>query len=109
MGALIAMDFAARTSGMVTHLLLWQPVTSGKRYVNQLLRQRVAALVNSGQAPETTSQIRDRLKAGERVEVSGYFLGENLLDDIERIDIAAMSDICPGRIFWLENCRKSTR
>lgn len=103
LGALIAMDFAAKTSNPVAHVILWQPVTSGQRYVNQLLRQRVAALVNSDRPPETTAQIRGRLEAGECVEVSGYLLGAKLLDDIERIDITAMSGICSGGIFWLEN------
>lgn len=107
LGALIAMDFAAKSSEPVANLLLWQPVTSGKRYVNQLLRQRVAALVDSDQPPETTSEIKARLEAGECVEVSGYTLGARLLDDIERIDIGAMSDLCSGRIFWLENVESS--
>ena len=41
----------------------------------------MAALAGQGLPPETTSEIRERLTSGERVEVSGYTLGEDLVRD----------------------------
>ena len=102
-GALIAMDFAVNVEVSVANILLWQPVTSGKRFVNQLLRQRVAALANSGQTAETTGQIMERLRQGECAEVSGYLVADPLITQIENSSMAALSPDCTRKIFWLEN------
>ena len=102
-GALIAADYATRSQHTIQNLLLWQPVTSGKRFVVQLLRQRVAALVNSGLPAETTSQIRQRLSDGESVEVSGYILGGSIIEDIESLQLADTAPRFTGSAFWLEN------
>jgi exosortase A-associated hydrolase 2 len=103
LGALLALDFSSQKNVKIDRLLLWQPVTSGKRFVTQLLRQRVASLVNSGQESETTADIRKRMQAGESVEISGYVLGEALVRDIEGLDLSRLEPACDGRIFWLEN------
>lgn len=102
LGAIVAADYIDSGDIEVTELLLWQPVTSGKRYVTQLLRQRVASLVNSGQPAETTAEIRAKIAAGEDVEISGYIVGEALLSDIENASFGAQAVRCPS-IRWLEN------
>ncbi|MCB1705697.1 MAG: hydrolase 2, exosortase A system-associated [Halioglobus sp.] len=103
LGAFIAMDFAAKSSIDIQSIILWQPVVSGERYVTQILRQRVAALVGKDLAPETTSQIRNKLAEGECVEVSGYTLGGVLVQDIENLSLAGMTALCRDRIHWLEH------
>ncbi len=102
-GALLAMDYAAGANRPIENLLLWEPVTSGKRYVTQLLRQRVASLVGKDLPPETTQEIRARLAAGEPVEISGYRFGGELIGDIEAIEPGGRGRLCQGSIFWLEN------
>jgi len=103
LGGLHALLFAGRSALPVQNLILWQPVTSGKRYVTQLLRQRVASLVGKDLPAETTQEIRQRLEEGENVEVSGYLLGGELVRDMESADPFSAGKLCRERIFWLEN------
>ena len=53
--------------------------------------------------PETTTEIRKRLDEGEIVEIAGYEVGGALLSDIEKIDVAAIAEVCSGGVFWLEH------
>lgn len=103
LGAFVALDFAAKSTVAIDSILLWQPVLSGKRYVTQILRQRVAALVGKNLAPETTAQIRTKLADGECIEISGYTVGGVLMQDIESLSLAGMTALCSGKIHWLEN------
>ena len=103
LGALIAMDFAAKSTIDIQNIILWQPVVSPERYVTQILRQRVAALVGKDLAPETTSQIRKKLSDGECVEISGYTVGGVLIQDIENLSLAGMTALCSGKVHWLEH------
>ena len=101
LGALIAMDYASKSDRAVRDIVLWQPVTSGKLYVNQVLRQRVASLMVRDLPPETTKEIRQRLADGEQVEIAGYTLAGDLVADIESIDTASFANLCSGTVHWL--------
>jgi exosortase A-associated hydrolase 2 len=103
LGAFVALDFAAKSAVAIDSILLWQPVLSGKRYVTQILRQRVAALAGKNLAPETTAQIREKLADGERIEISGYTVGGALMQDVESLSLTDMTALCSGKIHWLEN------
>lgn len=103
LGGLLAIDYASRSSIDVQDIVLWQPVTAGKMYVTQVLRQRVASLMVKELPPETTKEIRQRLAGGEQVEIAGYTFGGKLLEDIEAIDLGSMGGLCSGKIHWLEH------
>ncbi|GAB5450530.1 MAG: hydrolase 2, exosortase A system-associated [Halioglobus sp.] len=107
LGALLALDFCANSDIPINSLLLWQPLTSGKRFVSQLLRQRVASLVSGGLPPETTTEIRQRLAAGKPVEVSGYTVAEALIAGIEALSIPAALPQLAGPVYWMENVEDS--
>jgi len=103
LGGLIALGFAAQSSWAIENILLWQPVNGAKIYVNQILRQRVAAMKLRGLPPETTQEIREKLAQGERIEVAGYVMGGQLLTEVEALDLSVMENLCHGQIFWLEH------
>lgn len=103
LGALLALDFARTSAVPVQDMILWQPVSSGKMYVTQVLRQRVAALMVRDLPAETTKEIRARLERGEQVEVGGYVFGGQLIADIEGLDLEGMGGLCSGSIHWLEH------
>jgi exosortase A-associated hydrolase 2 len=103
LGAFIALDFAAKSAVAIDSILAWQPVISGERYVTQFLRQRVAALAGKNLAPETTAGILKRLLDGECVEVSGYTVGGQLMQDVGSLSLTHMTALCSGKIYWLEN------
>ena len=103
LGAVLALEYAAQSPNPVRDIILWQPVNSCKRYVTQILRQRVASLVGKGLASETTEEIRQRLESGHNVEISGYPVGVGLIRDMERADPYSAARLCTGKIYWLEN------
>ncbi len=107
LGALLGLDFLAFQPDSTMKLLLWQPVVSGKAYVTQLLRQRSAALMQTGKKPESTAEMKNRLAAGETLEVAGYRIGGELIRAISGLDIAqVVQDRLPDNkpeIFWFEH------
>ncbi len=102
LGALLALDCAARQPGRYPRLLLWQPVTSGKRFITQLLRLRVAALASRDLPAETTAQIREQLAGGAQVDVAGYALGGQLVADLEGLDVSRLGPLGDVAVDWFE-------
>ncbi|MFT5642895.1 MAG: exosortase A-associated hydrolase 2 [Janthinobacterium sp.] len=110
LGALLALDFSADARLPVQHLILWQPVLSGKSHLNQFLRMRVASqmLANDG-APEpgvnhaalNNSSLRAELAAGGSIEVGGYELSAELAAAIDRRDAAQLAPRCTTH--WFES------
>lgn len=103
LGGLLALGYCARASRPVENIILWQAVSSNKRFVTQLLRQRVASLVSRGLPAETAKEIRQRLSEGENIEISGYVFGDKLLSGIENIELSEVGSLCTGKIVWLEH------
>lgn len=83
-------------------LLLWQPVLSGAQQLNLLLRQHVAVdmLADAGRRTGMRA-LRERLRAGETLEIGGYAVSPRLADDLERaaFDVPATHS---GRAAWIE-------
>lgn len=103
LGGLLALDIAANHPGLFPRLLLWQPVTNGQTYITQLLRQRVAALASNDGEPETTAKLKERLNAGETLDVGGYVLGPRLTADVDALKLAQLTSLTQTNIFWLEH------
>lgn len=102
LGALLVLDYVDRRPGAAAKVLLWQPVTSGSTFVNQLLRQRTAALIQKGERGETTADMKVRLAAGELIEVAGYQLGGGLITALDQLGIGSLQGAAHSTIFWLE-------
>jgi exosortase A-associated hydrolase 2 len=100
-GGLLA-SHAMRSLSPVPGLLLWQPVVSGKRYLQQFLRLSVVAQLGSveGAARVGTQHLRDQLGHGESVEVGGYAISPELALDLEGSEL--MPPPTPTRVAWLE-------
>lgn len=107
LGGLIALDYVSVNPGACEKLLLWQPANSGGAFVTQLLRQRSAAMMQKGEKPESTADMKVRLAEGNAIEVGGYTLGGALLTAIGQLEVAstlnskALADTLD--IFWLEH------
>lgn len=84
------------------NLLLWQPVIAGRQYLQQFLRIKLTGQLLDEQTPGRTgtAQLRERLRAGEAVEVAGYSISPGLGKGLDAADLAAPS--APTRIAWLE-------
>lgn len=102
LGAVLALDYAAGAAEAVHSLVLWQPVQSGKTYLTQFLRLRVASdmLADDKQAGNGTQELRAQLQAGQVLEIAGYDLAPQLALAIDALDLATMRPACP--VHWLE-------
>ena len=81
-GALLLDAASARLADFKrAHVLLWQPVLDGGRYLQQFLRVRVMASRLGGRE-ESLSSLMTRLAAGELLEVGGYGLRAQLTDGL---------------------------
>ena len=83
-------------------ILLWQPVLAGRTHLAQFLRLRTTAeMMSDGSARASVAVLRDRLQAGETLEVAGYGLNPGLAAGLESAELA----LPPGkvsRVIWLE-------
>lgn len=103
LGALLAADVANRDPNRFRQLLLWQPVTNGKLFMNQYLRLRVTSLMDRGLPAETTDQIRENLAAGAIVDVAGYPLSGHLTQSIEATAMTHFTALKGVDMAWFEN------
>jgi exosortase A-associated hydrolase 2 len=77
-GALLLAAAHARLSDYArAHVMLWQPVADGGRFLQQFLRLRVVASRLAGQ-DESLPALEARFAAGEPVEVAGYAIAPAL-------------------------------
>lgn len=109
LGALLALDYAARAEQAPARLLLWQPVLSGAQHLNQFLRLRVAGeMLQDGPASGGTAGLRARLQAGDVLEIGGYELHPALALALDGIDAARLA--APRcRVDWFEMVAEAGR
>lgn len=101
-GALLAAVLVRRQALNLSRLVFWQPILNGSRMIDQFLRIRVMATrMGEGQA-EAATELRARLKAGDRVEIAGYALSGELCADIDALDLQRELTAAFPPIRWLE-------
>ncbi len=98
-GCLLASEVARRMDGAV-NLLLWQPVVSGKQFLQQFLRLKVAGEMLAGDGKGMMEQLRQALAQGNPVEISGYLLGSALANGLEKAELVLPPG--PSCVVWLE-------
>jgi exosortase A-associated hydrolase 2 len=104
LGALLAMDFAAQSRALLDRLVLWQPVLSGKSFIDRFLMLRIVRSgVANGEAPaETVRQLRDRIRSGKLIDVCGYEIHPELVKAIDELQMEALGPLVACRIHWIE-------
>ncbi len=102
LGALLALDYAARPAARTpSQLLLWQPVLQGASHLTQFLRLRLAAqMLGEGSADGGTEALRAVLAGGTPLEVAGYTLAPALAAALDSLDASRLPPPCP--VHWLE-------
>lgn len=98
-GCLVAAA-AARGLEQPANFLFWQPTPSGRLFLQQFFRLKVAGALQDGDGKELVQELRRQLAAGERVDVAGYLLSPTLAEGLEQADLAPPAG--PGRLEWLE-------
>jgi len=104
LGALLALDHAARTEDKPARLLLWQPVLNGATYLTQVLRLRMAGdLINDkAQAggADSPQALRVLLQGGTPVEIGGYLLAPDFAAALDGLDANRLAP--PLAVDWFE-------
>ncbi len=112
LGGLLALDFAMDPANEIDKIILWQPVLSGKSFMNQFLRLRIAneILADSAGAASTTGTdaMRRCLKRGETLEVAGYELAPDLAAAIDSLKATELV-VARSTIHWFEIVAESSR
>lgn len=98
-GGLLASVAAARID-RPSSLLLWQPVVSGKQYLQQFLRLKLASEMQGGDPKKLMEHMRGQLALGQSVEVAGYHLSSGLADGLEKAELSPAKQTT--RIEWVE-------
>ncbi len=98
-GCLLAAE-AARDLDVPVNFLFWQPVISGKQYLQQFLRLKVAGAMLSGDGKGVMDALKAELAAGQSVEVAGYALSAGMAAGLENAELSPPAR--PGRLHWLE-------
>ena len=103
LGALLAADSAAAHPGLFSRLVLWQPVTRGKPFLNQFLRIRAfGGLIRDSESQETRGELRECLASGKLIHVAGYPLTPTLAQDLDELDMGILIPGSATPVLWLE-------
>ena len=104
LGALLAMELVAkRREDDVSGVILWQPISDGKRAMTQFLRLRTAeSMMDSAKEKESIEKLRNAIANGEPVEVAGYTVAPALFEAIERVDLRLLATPSFPSIHWFE-------
>ena len=113
LGALLALEILQSTQvdesthryPKIEHLVLWQPVTSGKTYMTQFLRLRIAAAMMSNNEAETVSSLRKLAVDDGFAEVAGYRLPRQLIEQLDLKKIESFSLPAALNIDWFDISR----
>lgn len=109
-GALLALDAMRTHSIDACRLVFWSPCTDGESFIGQFLRTRLMAgmLARSGDG-ESMADLRDRLEAGESLEVAGYLLSPDLASSIGARKLEDLAVAGTPAVTWFEMASDASR
>ena len=87
------------------NLLFWQPVVSGKQFLQRFLRLKIAAEMLGGDGKGMMERMRSQLRRGEAAEIAGYLLSSTLAGSLENAELMLSHRSC--RVEWIEISSKS--
>lgn len=89
LGANVALAGAER-SGLEGPIVLWEPITSGQRYGQEILRSNLTSqMAVHGKVQVTREQLVQSMRDGEAVDVEGYELTSTVFDSLSAIDLSS--------------------
>ncbi len=98
-GCLLVNEAAHRMKAPV-NLLFWQPIVSGKQFLQQFLRLKAASAMLANDGKGVVERLRGQLRQGEAVEVAGYLLAPALAHGLEQAELLLPHR--SGRVEWIE-------
>lgn len=103
LGGLLALDLANEGREIFNHIVLWNPIINGNIFLTQFLRLKVASqlMIKKGEENTGTRELRNRMMAGETLEIAGYELSAQLALAIDKLRISNFLEL-DSKIHWFE-------
>lgn len=98
-GCLLAAE-AAKQLDKDANFLFWQPVISGKQFLQQFLRLKVAGEMLSGNSKGVMENLKRQLAENQAVEIAGYTLSPESAHGLEAAELSPPDR--PGQLIWFE-------
>ncbi len=87
LGATLAAHVATRRMD-IDSLIFWDPILSGERYMQEILRSNLAAqMAVKGKVEVTREDLIAQMKAGTPINVEGYYLTYPYFQDLSSLDM----------------------
>lgn len=102
LGSLLAVDVAFDHDHAFDMLLLWQPVTAGRRFMDNFLRAGVAPNASKAGSPISVSERGIRLDPSKPIDVMGYTLSRSLSHAIDRTDMSLVGRTVRSPVIWID-------
>ncbi len=103
-GALLVADLIQKYPELTKQLVLWSPVTNGKKFISQFMRIKLAAGVTSkthGQQA-TLKDLWAMLDSGTALEIAGYSLSPELAHGMAGLDLNNVKLPQSISVKWIE-------
>lgn len=102
LGATFALLAAGRL-GSIDRLVLWEPVTDGGRYMQEVLRSNLTTqMAVHGRVIHDRKALVNALETGGTINVDGYELGRALYEQVSAIDLAGEAGHFSGPVLVLQ-------
>ena len=102
LGGLLALDTMFDDPLGFRQVVLWEPVASGKAYMDQFLRIGVAEGIESGGRSVSLDEMRLKLSRTEPVEVAGYVVSRILTHAVDRSDLLELAEAVRVPATWID-------
>jgi len=83
-------------------LVLWQPVVSGKQFMNHFLRLRLAGDLIGQESTVTMVELRAELRQSGSLEVAGYRVSQSLVQGLESRDLVQTIPLEWDSVSWMD-------
>ncbi len=103
-GALIAANLIQRQPHITNQLILWSPVSDGKKFISQFMRLKLTAMVTQKTNAQQTN-LKDlwaKLDTGEDLEIAGYSLSPDLAHGFSTLSLSKIKLPQALSVLWAE-------
>jgi uncharacterized protein len=109
LGATLAAQVALKLDGCAS-LILWEPISDGKKYVSEVLRAHLTMQLTAwGEIRKNRDQLEQVILAGGEVVVDGYAIGKSLLTELLELKPGSTDRQYSGPCLILQVNRNATQ
>jgi exosortase A-associated hydrolase 2 len=102
LGATLALDAAAEPPSPAA-LVLWEPVTSGGKYIDEILRRRmIKEMMTTGRKATGRDASLRELAASGVLDLDGLAVSRALIEEISALDAATLAPRFSGRVLCVQ-------